>query len=152
MERALKSPEQRFLPLYILVSIVSWASAYPVVRLAMRDIPPIPLASLRYMLAATLGLLWLAWKRPALPSLRDCPRLVLSGILGITLYNIFFNLGEQSVSSGVTSLIIASAPIMAGLMAVAFTKETLSLFGWLGSLLGFGGIALIVSGQKGDSL
>lgn len=42
----------RFLPLFIAVAILSWASAYPVVRIALHDFAPIPLAAVRYAIAA----------------------------------------------------------------------------------------------------
>lgn len=141
--------KEKFLPFYVALSILSWASAYPVVRLALLDIPPIPLAALRYFIAACLAILWLIWKKPVLPSLKDFPRLFVCGALGIAAYNILFNSGEQTVSSGATSLIIASAPIMAGIMAVFFAGETLSIYGWSGSILAFCGVALIVLWQPG---
>ncbi|MDF7673419.1 EamA family transporter [Acetobacteraceae bacterium ESL0709] len=141
--------EKKRLPFYIILSLLSWASAYPVVRLALRDIPPLPLAALRYFIAACVAGLWLVWKKPVLPGRREFPRLFVCGAFGIAAYNILFNLGEQTVSSGATSLIIASAPIMAGIMAVLCAGESLSLFGWIGSLVSFGGVTLIVMGQKG---
>lgn len=141
--------QKKILPFYVALSILSWASAYPLVRLAMHDISPIPLAALRYFIAACLAGGWVIWKRPVLPGVKDFPRLFLCGALGITAYNILFNSGEQTVSSGATSLIIASAPIMAGIMAVLYTGESLSLYGWSGSLLSFCGVALIVVGQPG---
>lgn len=141
--------QRRFVFLCVFISVLSWASAYPVVRLALRDLPPLPLAALRYGLAALVAVLWLAYRRPVLPSWHDVPRLIGCGVLGITLYNIFFNLGETTLSSGATSLVIASGPIMAALLAVCFTRETLSRWGWIGSLLSFTGVAVIASGQKG---
>lgn len=139
---------RRFIPLCVLVSVLSWASAYPVVRLALRDLPPLPLAALRYALAALLAATWLLVTRAPVPRWRDGPRLLACGVFGITLYNIFFNLGETTLSSGATSLVIATGPIMAGLLAVLFTQERVTGWGWLGSLTSFAGVAVIVSGQK----
>lgn len=144
----MEKSDRFFILFCTIISILSWSSAYPVVRLAMRDIPPLPLASLRYGLAALLVCLWLIYKRPVMPAWRDVPRLILSGVFGIALYNIFFNLGEQTLSSGATSLVIASSPIMAGLLAVMLTRERLSVWGWVGSLVSFGGVAFIVNSQK----
>lgn len=139
----------RFLPLFVAVAILSWASAYPVVRIALHDFAPVPLAALRYAIAAIMAAGWLLWKRPALLRLADLPQVLACGAIGITLYNIFFNCGEVTVSAGVASLLISAAPLMAGLMAMAFLGERMSLWGWAGSLLSFGGVVLIADGQSG---
>jgi drug/metabolite transporter (DMT)-like permease len=139
----------RFIPLIVAIAILSWASAYPVVRIALRDLPPIPLAAARYAVAATLATAWLAWKRPPLPAWADVPRILACGVIGIALYNIFFNTGEVTVSAGAASLLISAAPLIAALIAVAFLGERLALWGWGGSLLSFAGVVLIAEGQVG---
>jgi len=127
-------------------ALISWGSAYPVTRIALHDMPVIPLAAARYGLAAMIALGWLILKRPAFPHPRDWPRFLLCGAIGITLYNILFNTGEQTVSAGAASLIIASAPILATIIAVAFMGEALTGLGWLGSFVSFMGVAVIVLG------
>lgn len=127
-----------------IVALLSWASAYPVTRVALRDMPAIPLAAARYGLAAVLAIGWLLWKRPGVPALADWPRFLLCGAVGITLYNILFNTGEETVSAGAASLIIASAPILATMIAVTLMGEKLTGWGWLGSLVSFAGVAVIV--------
>lgn len=139
----------RFLFLFVAVAILSWASAYPVVRIALHDFAPIPLAALRYAIAAVMAAGWLLWKRPALLRLSDVPQVLACGVVGITLYNIFFNCGEMTVSAGAASLLISAAPLMAGLMAMAFLGERMSLWGWAGSILSFTGVVLIAEGQSG---
>ncbi|NVN13478.1 EamA family transporter, partial [Nguyenibacter vanlangensis] len=57
------NPFVRLLPLIAAIAILSWASAYPVVRIALRDLPPVPLAAMRYSVAAVLAAAWLAWTR-----------------------------------------------------------------------------------------
>lgn len=139
----------RFLPLFIAVAILSWASAYPVVRIALHDFAPIPLAAVRYAIAAIAAGGWLLWKRPARLQKADIPQVLGCGAVGITLYNIFFNCGEVTVSAGAASLLISAAPLMAGLIAMAFLGERMSLLGWAGSILSFAGVVLIAQGQAG---
>ncbi|AOX17534.1 DMT family transporter [Kozakia baliensis] len=139
----------KFIPLIAAVAIVSWGSAYPVVRIALHDLSPIPLAALRYMIASIMALGWLAWKRPPFPAWRDWPRFIVCGAIGISLYNIFFNTGEVTVSAGAASLLISAAPLIAALLAVAFLGERLTFWGWIGSLLSFAGVVLIAEGQMG---
>ncbi|ACI50976.1 protein of unknown function DUF6 transmembrane [Gluconacetobacter diazotrophicus PA1 5] len=139
----------RFIPLIVAIAILSWASAYPVVRIALRDLPPIPLAAARYAGAAVLAMAWLAWKRPPLPAARDVPRILACGVIGIAVYNVLFNTGEVTVSAGASSLLISAAPLIAALIAVVTMGERLSLWGWTGSLLSFAGVVLIAEGQIG---
>lgn len=145
----MKHLSNRALPLCISVAILSWASAYPVVRIALQDFAPVPLAALRYAIASIVAAGWLLYKRPAPLRMVDVPQFMACGVIGITLYNILFNLGEVTVSSGAASFLISAAPLMAGLIAMIFLKERMSFLGWAGSLLSFAGVALIAHGQAG---
>ncbi|MFT8308732.1 DMT family transporter [Acetobacter malorum] len=131
------------------LAILSWASAYPVVRLALQVLPPIPLAAARYALAAVIALVWAGWTRPRLPRVQDLPRFVVCGAVGISLYNILFNLGEQTVSAGAAGLLISFSPLIAALLAVGVMGERLSVWGWVGSLVSFCGVVLVAQGQPG---
>ncbi|GBQ41054.1 hypothetical protein AA0614_2184 [Komagataeibacter saccharivorans NRIC 0614] len=139
----------RVLPLAAATAILSWSSAYPVVRIALRDMPPVPLAAIRYALAALLAGAWLAYNRIPPPALRDVPRVLACAGIGISLYNVLFNMGEVTVSSGAASLLIASAPLMTALIAMPVLGERLNGWGWIGSLLSFSGVILIAGGQAG---
>ncbi|MFT9424066.1 MAG: EamA family transporter [Acetobacter syzygii] len=135
--------------LAVCAAILSWASAYPLVRMALAYVPPVPLAALRYAVAGLLVVGWFYARRPALPHWQDLPRFLLCGAVGIALYNILFNTGEQTVSAGATSLLINFAPFMSAFVAVVFMGEVLPLWGWVGSVISFTGIVLIGSGQPG---
>jgi drug/metabolite transporter (DMT)-like permease len=138
------------LPLVALcVTLLSWSCGYPVIRLALAYFSPAGLSSLRYALAATLIMTWAACTRPALPRLVDLPRFALCGGVGIALYTILFNMGEQSVTAGAASLLLNISPLLTAIMAVVFMREKLPLAGWVGSGLSFLGVAIIGGGQPG---
>ncbi|MBR0560539.1 DMT family transporter [Neokomagataea anthophila] len=137
------------LPLCVVLAIVSWASAYPVTRMALQEMSPLPLAATRYALAGGIALLWLLVTRPPFPALKDWPQLIACGATGITLYNILFNNGEVTVSSGATSLLLAAMPLISALLASVFLGEHLLLRGWIGSLMSFTGVALISLNEGG---
>ncbi|WP_040507532.1 DMT family transporter [Gluconobacter morbifer] len=139
----------RALPFFIVIAICSWASAYPVVRIALHDFTPVPLAALRYAIAAVLAAGWLLWKKPPVPRGKDILQLLACGLIGISFYNIFFNLGEVTVSSGAASLLISAAPLMAAILATLCLGERMSVWGWGGSILSFAGVLLIAQGQHG---
>jgi drug/metabolite transporter (DMT)-like permease len=133
----------------VSVTILSWASAFPAIRLALRELQPVPLAAARFAVAALLVLGWLAWRRPPLPALPDLLRFALCGLIGIAAYNILLNSGQRSVAAGAASFIVNTAPILTALLARLVLGERFGGRGWAGTLVSFTGIALIASAQPG---
>jgi len=82
------------------------------------------------------------------PAWRDIPGLILTGLIGITFYNLALNYGETRVTAGAASLLIASTPIWTALFAMVVLRERLTAAGWCGILLSFAGVALIASGES----
>lgn len=139
-----------FLPaLAVAGTVVTWAASFPAIGFALRQIEPLPLASVRFALAAVLAFAWLAWKRPARMSIRDYTTIVICGLLGIALYNILLNSGQATVSAGAASFIVNTQPLFMVGLAVLFLKERFSRWSWLGAVLGFSGVAVISLGQVG---
>lgn len=133
----------------VAFTVLSWAAAFPMIRIALNELAPIPLASARFGLAAVLVIAWLAWTRPPWPSRSDALRIFLCGLAGIALYNIMLNTGQQTVAAGAASFIVNSAPILTALLALVFLKERFTIWGWIGTIISFSGIAIIASGQPG---
>jgi drug/metabolite transporter (DMT)-like permease len=133
----------------VAFTIVSWASAFPFIRIGLHGLAPLQLAAARFATAAMLVIAWLAWRRPAKPSTRDALRFLVCGFLGIALYNALLNTGEQTVSAGAASFIVNTLPIFTALLAAVFLHERFNRWGWLGSLISLAGIAVIAHGQPG---
>ena len=131
----------------LAITLSLWASAYAGIRAGLRGYSPADLAALRFLTASLVLAVYAALAHFRRPVLRDLPGLVLSGILGITFYNIALNYGETRVTAGSASMLIASAPIWTALLAVFFLREHLSALGWAGVLLSFVGVALIASSE-----
>jgi drug/metabolite transporter (DMT)-like permease len=131
----------------LAVTLILWASAYAGIRAALRAYSPADLAALRFLTASAVLAIYAAVAHFRLPAKRDLPALILSGVLGITFYNIALNYGETRVTAGSASLLIASSPIWTALLAVLLLHEHLSRRAWLGVLLSFVGVALIASGE-----
>lgn len=130
-------------------TVVSWAAAFPAIGVALREFEPLPLAAIRFALAALLAGAWLAWQRPPRMSGKDCGIVAVSGVLGIAAYNMLLNTGQATVSAGAASFIVNTQPLFMAMLAVLFLKETYRRWSWIGTLLGFIGIATIAWGQPG---
>lgn len=128
------------------VTIFLWASAFAGIRAGLRAYTPEHLALLRYLTASLALAIYAVLTRMPLPRLRDLPGIAPIGIVGVTFYNVALGAGEIGVSAGVASLIVASSPIFVALLATAFLHERLRLWGWLGILVSFTGVAVIALG------
>jgi drug/metabolite transporter (DMT)-like permease len=129
------------------VSLVLWASAFAGIRAGLRAYSPGQLAVLRFMVASLTLALYTGIAHFRFPRLRDIPALTLSGIIGITFYNLALNYGETRVSAGAASLLIASVPIWTTVFASVALHEPISRRASFGVLVSFAGVALIASGE-----
>jgi len=97
----------------------------------------------RFIVASALLLGCCAIKKVPLPKLKDLPLFISSGFIGLFLYMWAFNTGAGMVLSGISSFIIASAPVFTLLLSILFLKEKAGLFIWFGVIISFIGIVII---------
>jgi drug/metabolite transporter (DMT)-like permease len=131
------------------VTVLIWASAFAGIRAGLEAYTPGHLALLRFLVGSALLVIYALATRMPLPAWRDLPAVVLGGFLGFTVYHTGLAFGQVTVEAGSASLIIASVPVFTALLAVAFLGEKLGLLGWIGTLVSFGGVALISAGEGG---
>lgn len=131
------------------ITILLWASAFPIIKVALQDFNGPNLAALRLLVAAIVLLLYSFFKKYPLPNWKDLPIILLLGFCGFTVYHIALSYGELYVSSGVASLLVSLTPIFSAVLAKYFLKERFTILGWLGSLIAFIGIFFITIGEGG---
>ncbi len=131
----------------VIVTIVTWASAFAAIRVGLRHLSPIELAAARYCAAAVPAGLYLLIARPPLPSKRDLLRLAIVGPLFISVYAVLLNTCERTVPAGPASFILQINPVIVALIAAPLLGERFGLAGWLGTLVSFGGVGLIAFGR-----
>ena len=131
------------------VTVVIWASAFAAIRAGLEGYTPGHLALLRFLIGSALLLVYAAATRMPPPAWRDVPAVLLGGLLGFTGYHVGLAFGQVTVEAGSASLIISSVPVITALLAVAFLGERLGTLGWVGTLVSFGGVALISLGEGG---
>lgn len=133
-----------------LATVLSWAAAFPLIGVALKSFDPIPLAAMRFAIAAGPAVIWLLIVRPPMPRLRDLARLAVGGALGISLYNWLLNTGQQTVSPGAASFIVNTLPIWTAMLATLFLRERFGYRAWIATAISFSGVFLIAYGQPGD--
>ncbi|MGG3140367.1 EamA family transporter [Bacillus subtilis] len=123
-----------------------WASAFPGIRAGLEGYTPEHLALFRLLIGSMALLLFAVLTQMRLPDLKDIPAIFLLGFLGFALYHILLNIGEKTVSAGVASLLVTTAPIFSAMLSRLFYKEHFGFTKWLGSMISLLGVLLIAFG------
>lgn len=133
----------------IVVALLFWAAAFAGIRAGLRDYGPGQVALLRFATASAVLGVYAVFTRMRLPDRRDMPLIALSGLLGITVYHVALNFGEQSVTAGAAALLISTSPVITAVLSTMWLGERLTAWGWGGVLVAFAGVALISFGEGG---
>jgi len=144
------------LPIMVVTFCVLWSAAFAVAKAAVMDCPPLLLLTGRFLIAGVL-ILGIATIRqtPWTLSRRDLIFFAIVGIANQALYLGLGYIGLQEISAGLSTLIASSNPILIAILAVFLLGERMNWRKVVGLLLGFGGVAFIVSHRLslgGDSL
>jgi drug/metabolite transporter (DMT)-like permease len=146
------TPSSARIVLAAVAALGFWASVFACTKVTLPSFDPGELALYRYGVASlTLALLAL-WLRPPLPRLADLPRLIATGTIGIGLYSLALNAGQQTVSAGAASFIVNTSPLFSTIIACVVLKERLRAAGWLGLIIGLAGIGLISLGEESSGM
>lgn len=134
---------------WVFVCLV-WGTTYLAIRIALETIPPMLMAGLRYVTAGLILTVTLRLRGERMPE-RDAWRsLVVLGILLIGFGNGGVVWAEQTVTSGLTAVLVATSPFwMVGIDALTPHGEPLTLRKTVGLIIGFVGIILLVWPELG---
>jgi drug/metabolite transporter (DMT)-like permease len=122
---------------------VLWASAFPAISVAVAGLGPAGLSVARLGVASVALALAAPFAGVRRPRARDLPLIGLCGLAGMTAYQLLLNLGERVVPAGTASLLVATAPVYASLLAIWFLGERPTRRRWAGSAVAFAGSAVI---------
>jgi len=130
-----------------LITVSLWASAFPAVKYLLDYYSPTSIMVLRFLIASLTIIAVIIVKKVRMPEKKDLPLFALSGFLGIFLYSWLFITGVNTVPSGVSSFLIASAPVFATLFSIAILKEKVKLLSWMGIAVSFCGLIIVTASQ-----
>ena len=126
-------------------TVLLWASAFPAITVAVRGLGPAGLAVARLAVASAVLALAAPLMGVRRPKRGDLPLIAVCGLAGMTGYQLLLNAGERVVPAGTASLLVATAPVYASLLAVAFLGERSTRRRWAGSAVALAGTALIAA-------
>lgn len=130
---------------------VSWGTTYKATGYAMQELsmPAALFGGIRLLLAGSILLVIQLARGQSIALTRgDFWRLLPISICLFPMGNLFINLGQREVPSGVAAILIATTPLWIGFLGIFWPNgERLSPRGWLGLIMGFGGIVLALTPQ-----
>jgi drug/metabolite transporter (DMT)-like permease len=134
-----------------------WGSTYTAIRIGAADMPALLLAGTRFVIAGAILLAWCRWR--GLRLVWPPKTMLLLGLIGLLLLgggNVGLVYAERTVPSGLASLAFAVIPLYVALIEMFLPEgEPLPVRGWMGLLLGFAGLVVLLwpslrTGLSGD--
>jgi len=117
-----------------------------VIKIALRDLPPLLFATLRFTLALVPAIFFLP--RPSVP----WKNLALYGILiGVGQFGLLYIAMDGRISAGIASLVIQIQVFFTIGLSIRLTRERVRAFQWLALLLATLGIAVIGAHTDGTT-
>lgn len=129
-----------------------WGGTFIAGRIAVQVIPPLTVATGRFIIASLLLLIIAYRVEGGLPrlSFKQVWVTLILGLTGIAIYNFFFFGALERMPAGKTALLVALSPIMTAVTVALILKEKLGPYRWGGIALALIGTLTIVT--KGEIL
>jgi len=132
--------------LFVLMAFF-WGLNYPLVKIALQYQSFATLTLFRVLFAIVFSFA-IFWKKIRFPKDKtDNFNIFVFAILNIVIFFTLWFMGESTVSSGLSSIIIYTYPILSILFSFLFLKEGLNNYKIAGLIFGFIGLVLIFANQ-----
>jgi drug/metabolite transporter (DMT)-like permease len=129
---------------WVIVCIV-WGTTYLAIRIALETIPPLLMAAFRWLAAGALMLVVFRGLARSIPGRDAWPSLAILGVLLLGLGNGGVVWAEQTISSGMTAVLVAAMPFwLVGVERLLSQSEPFDRRRVLGLVIGFAGIVILV--------
>jgi drug/metabolite transporter (DMT)-like permease len=129
---------------WVTVCVV-WGTTYLAIKVALETIPPFLMGGLRYIPAGVLLGAIVRARGRSLPPSSAWPSLAVLGFCMLFMGNGGVVWGEQYLPSGLTAVLIGTVPFwMTSVDAMMRDGKQLAVRQWLGLIVGFAGIVLLV--------
>jgi drug/metabolite transporter (DMT)-like permease len=111
-----------------MAAVVIWAAAFPLIKVALDEVPPITMALARFAIASAFFLALQFTIGGGMAAIRRMDRtmwlmVITFGIVQSAVTNIAQNIGMQWTSAGIASIIQSVGPVFAVFFAIGFLGE-----------------------------
>jgi len=145
MEADTHRPTWKTLLAFAIIYFV-WGSTYLAIRVGVREVPPLLLAAMRFLVAGLVLYGWMVAQGERSPNPRQWASVSLLAILIFLIdYGLVF-WAEQRVPSGLAAVMMATIPVFMALSEIIFLRtQRLTVRLALALLVGIGGVAVLMS-------
>jgi drug/metabolite transporter (DMT)-like permease len=145
MEPTARPPTWKTLLAFSIIYFV-WGSTFLAIRVGVREVPPLLLASMRFFIAGVVLFGWLRLKGTPSPLRREWAS---ASVLAVCIFVVDYGLlfwAEQRVPSGIAAVMLATIPAFMALSEILFLRsQRLTLRLAFALLVGIGGVSVLVS-------
>jgi drug/metabolite transporter (DMT)-like permease len=136
----------------LLALVAMWGSAFAVMNIAVREVPPLWMAAGRLWVGALFCATLLIVRRQSFPGPKQAPgawrAYVMVGLFGTALPFMLFAWGAAHTKSALLGISNGASPIFTAVLTALFIPaERLAGKAWTGVLLGFAGLVVLVGPQ-----
>jgi drug/metabolite transporter (DMT)-like permease len=150
-----KAPSHLLLYTLMIVMTALWSINYVVAKIALREIPALLATGLRTAMAGLIMLPIYGWSRRNQPSvkrpLNDVLMLLVLGITGVALNQVFFVIGLSRTSVAHAAIVIGITPILVLIIAKGIGQETLGAGKLVGMMIALAGVVVLQLGAVKSS-
>jgi len=127
--------------------VVIWGFNFSFVKWVISQVHPLAFNVVRFSLASILIVIVLMIKEgwQSMPVF-DLIKMITLGLLGHTIYQIFFISGLSLTTAGNSSLLIATSPIWTAIISAGLKKDDVTKKAWIGIIMAFAGVFLVTVG------
>jgi drug/metabolite transporter (DMT)-like permease len=123
-----------------------WGSTFLAIRVGVREMPPLLMAGMRFLVAGVILFAWVLRKGTPLPRLREWGA---ASFLAVLIFLVDYGLlfwAEQKVPSGIAAIMMATIPLFMSLLEIVFLRtQRLTFRLAVALLLGVLGVAILMS-------
>jgi drug/metabolite transporter (DMT)-like permease len=132
--------------IFLLLGAI-WSSSFMWIKIALQEVGPITLVAFRASFGLIFGIVVILIQRVRFPrSLKTWSALLLLGLTNVAIPFFLISWGEQSIDSGVASILDATVPLFTILIAHFLLKDDkMTMPKVLGLLVGFAGVVVLMS-------
>jgi drug/metabolite transporter (DMT)-like permease len=145
MEADTHRPTWKTLLAFAIIYFV-WGSTYLAIRVGVREIPPLLMAAMRFLVAGVVLYVWMIAQGERSPTRREWKSAsILAFLIFVVDYGLLF-WAEQRVPSGIAAVVMATIPAFTALTEIIFLRtQKLTIRLTLALLIGIGGVAVLMS-------
>lgn len=133
------------------VFVLIWSTGFIVARYGMPYAPPLKFLAVRYALSMVCFVIWVRWARVAWP--RDRAQWLHLAVIGVLMQAGYLGgvwaAVRAGMGSGLVALLVGIQPVLTAVW-LSMNGGTISRRQWVGLLLGFTGLVLVVLRKLGQ--